>query len=224
MSIVKLEPIKNIITIKLINFNLQFVNIKFINEYTFNLNYKSPSIFLNGIYLQIPNYTINNCLLFNTQNKKQKILLINNENINNETSKFIDILIKINRKISENLHKNLNIKTKKNNAKDQNKFLFNQKSFESVNDIFIENLMSGNKNPPNLNLITNNKESYKAFIKNIKTKSNQDYYLIVINNYLLNETIEEFNSIKKDIYLKMDNVENKYNYYYCRTTLDYKNL
>jgi hypothetical protein len=216
MSLIqKEETIKNIVLIKHDKFNIQYINFKFINEYSFNINYKSPSIFLDGIYLKMPDQIFNNSMLYNTKNRKQKVILLNLDTtdirFNKKIIGFINILININKKISDYIATLYNIKLAPNNYHKQ--------------ELFIENLLlSTDKFAPSLNLLTNNLENYKSFIKKIITKQNKQYWVIIINNYMLKENCEEYNNLKKDIYIKIDMVENKFNYNYCRTTLNYKNL
>ena len=204
-----IQPIKKYIAIKLSEFDMKYIFIKTYNDYLIQIAYRSPSIFLDGIYLTLPTEVIAASRLYHTHNHMQKIIIIK-LNTSPIVNRWCDILC------------NLNAILETAVCGEQEP---SSKPSASAEDSYIEKLCasSGYIAPP---LKGNSRhEQFKRFIKKYTTKSGEELAMLIINNYNLDEnhdTFSEQTAIPVVFYMK--EINHHYNNYYCRTSLSYKNL
>ena len=203
MEIPVIKPSKKWISIKQSQFDMKYIFIKNYNEYLIQIAYRSPSIFLDGIYLTLPAEVIAVSRLFYTRNHMQKIILIKTDS-NPDVKKWCDLLLTINNALR--------------------KTVCGDDSSEIENE-YIEKLWRSDKHiaPP---LKSNSRhERFKPFIKTHAIQKGEEIAMLVINNYNLMEKPDTFaNQISTPIIFHIKEINCHYHNYYCRTSLDYKNM
>ena len=139
--------------VKITHFDIKYVSSKILNN-SIRLLYKSPSIFLNGIYLKIPSDFFNqsNSKIINKKffyfYKNRKIIMIkskhNNKSISDLTYQFLIILQIINKHLEMLIE---NIKTNTNTNKQDTSNLNNIDNIDDIiEDKLLNNLINNNTN------------------------------------------------------------------------------
>ena len=152
---------KVIISIKQSMIDFQYIFVKYYNDYIIQISYRSPSIYLDGIYLTVPNEIFKTAKMYNTGHKSNTTLILK------ATDPIISSWCELLYKINKSLHASVIEMFQKEEHQDQAKNKDSKKNYRLI--------------------------QYKPFIKLTKTRSGDNIYMIMINDYKL---------IKKtDIYL-----------------------
>jgi hypothetical protein len=203
MAMSQITPSRKWISIKQSQFDMKYVFVKNYNEYLIQIAYRSPSIFLDGIYLTVPPEVIASTRLFHTHNHMQKIILIKTD-ANQDVKKWCELLLKINNSLR--------------------KAVCGDDSSGKENE-YIEKLWLSDQHiaPP---LKSNSRhELFKPFIKTHVIQKGEEIAMLVITNYNLVENHYTFpQQITVPIVFHIKEINRHYHNYYCRTSLDYKNL
>ena len=196
-------PLSKYIAIKLSHFDIKYIFIKIYNEHLMQIAYRSPSIFLDGIYLTVPTEVISSSKLYHTRNHLQKIILIKTDD-RPLVKKWCEILQHINDSLKISIC-----------GKDSN--------YMEID--YIEKLWSSSEHiAPSLKT-TGKHERFKPFIKSHTTQNGEDLVMLIINNYNLNENHDTFSlQVEAPIVFYVKEINHYYHNYYCRTSLSYKNL
>jgi len=186
---------KVIISIKQSMIDFQYIFVKYYNDYIIQISYRSPSIYLDGIYLTVPNEIFKTAKIYNTGHKSNTTLILK------ATDPIISSWCALLYKINKCLHASVMQMFQKEEHQDQAK----------------------NKDSKNHKLI-----QYKPFIKLTKTRSGDNIYMIMINDYKLIEKRDDTSKIESTpdipIVFYITEINRYYNNYYCRATLNYKYL
>ena len=199
----KPNPVKMSLSIRQSSLDFKYIFIKNYNDYLIKIAYRSPSIFLDGIYLTIPLDVIKHSKLYNSVNRRQKFILIRNESA--IIKEWCSLILKIN-----NVLKNAVIG---DNICDE---------LEISSCDYIDKLWNSSEKtaPP----LKSKSEKFKPFMKAHKLATGEEIFMLIVNNYELDEIDDNFNMTERPIIFQLSEINKRYNNYYCSTTLNYKYL